>query len=235
MKGLLQIFYSPDKAFEEINVRKAAWVIPLIALVIVQTAASMMLIRTVGLERIVRLQLEANPKTVEQLGQDGVNKAAQRAAESTLTKTLTYALPPLGPLVMMPIVSGIFLGILLIMGATAKFSKVLAASCYAWFVYAFVVGIALTLVLLLKKDYDDLDLRNLVGLNPAMFLDKTSTSKALYSLVGSFDVFSFLLIFYVAYGLSKVSEKTTFAKCLTAVIIPWVVYVLAKAGLSTLF
>jgi len=58
---------------------------------------------------------------------------------------------------------------------------------------------------------------------------------SLYSIATSLCLFSFGLLFLMAFGLSKISMRVTFARSTAVVVGTWAVYVVAKAGISLLF
>ena len=110
----------------------------------------------------------------------------------------------------------------------------LGATAYAWFPYYILVTAMTLLIITLSADRSDLNFKNLVATNVGAFLDPQTTSKPLYSLASSLDLLSFLLLGFLAYGLSKVSRAKT-GTCFAIVIGVWAVYVLCKTGMAALF
>ena len=79
MLGLLQIFYSPEKVFERVRER-GTWLPPMVAMVLIGVLAGAVTMSMVSMSSIVRKQLEADPRTVERLGPDGIEKVANNPA-----------------------------------------------------------------------------------------------------------------------------------------------------------
>ena len=65
-------------------------------------------------------------------------------------------------------------------------------------------------------------------------MNKNETSKGLYSLMTSMDILSFVEIFLLSLGFSKVT-KAKFGFGFGCVFALWFVYVLIKMGLSLIF
>jgi hypothetical protein len=104
----------------------------------------------------------------------------------------------------------------------------------AYFPY-WLIGIAMTLlVLMVSPEPASLNWQNPLATNVAAFMDKSSTSKGLYSLMTSVDILNVMVICLVALGFSKIT-KTKFGFGLAAILVPWVFYVLIKMGISMVF
>jgi hypothetical protein len=67
-------------------------------------------------------------------------------------------------------------------------------------------------------------------------MDPNTSSKFVYSLAGSIDLFVFWTIFLLATGLKAAAgKKLSFTGALIAVLLPWAVVVLAKSALAGVF
>jgi hypothetical protein len=65
-------------------------------------------------------------------------------------------------------------------------------------------------------------------------MNKNETSKGLYSVMTSLDILSFVEIFLLSLGFSKLT-KAKLGFGLGVVLALWAFYVIAKMGLSTIF
>ena len=231
---LIRIFYAPEKVFSELP-EKRAWLLPMIATALVALATSQVVVNRIGLETIIRNQMESNPRTVERLGQAKIDEIAQRAASNTLVKGLTYAAPLIGTVVLLLVVAGVMAAALALTGSSARYDKILAVCAYSHFARGFVAGIMATLTLAFMYDYSGVDLSALARLNPTIFMDKAATARPLYSLASSFDLLTFWCIFLIALGLSKAAPRLRFKKALVVVAAPWAIYALLKMGLAAIF
>ncbi|MBI3697257.1 MAG: YIP1 family protein, partial [Acidobacteria bacterium] len=85
--------------------------------------------------------------------------------------------------------------------------------------------------ILLAKEPDAVDLRNVVMANPSFLFDQAEQHK-LYMVASSFDLFSFWVIALMAIGISRLTGKSRGA-ALLVVLIPWALYVaIGKAWLG---
>ena len=87
---------------------------------------------------------------------------------------------------------------------------------------------------MLTGDKSSLDINNLVGTNVAAYVDRSSVSKGIYSLLGSLDVLSFALMGLLAYGFSKLTGAGIFFG-IAAIGSLWSFYVLLKMAGSLVF
>ncbi len=232
--GLLRVFYAPEKVFAELP-QDRAWVVPVVAVLILALLSSTAVINLVGMETITRMQIESNPRMAEQLGPQKIDDMAREAGASTVRKVLAYAAGVVFTGVIVLIIAGVLLGLMHIADVPARFGRVLAVCSYSYFAYALVTGVMSVAILAATSDYTGMDLQALVRLNPTLFLDKTTTNKALYSVLNSLDLLTFWAIFLIALGLSKIGPKLRLGKAIALVIAPWAVFVIGKAGLAMVF
>jgi hypothetical protein len=115
-----------------------------------------------------------------------------------------------------------------------KFSTVMAMVALAFLPYWLISGVMTTLVLVASPDRTALDFTNLLATNVGAFLDKATTGKGLYSFMSSLDVLSFLGIGMLGYGFSKIT-KSSLGTGIGAVFVLWLLFVLAKTGVASLF
>ena len=232
LQGLWNIFFSPGEAFTG---GKRAWLIPLLATVLLVTVSSALLVTVVGLETLTRAQLESNPRIADQLGPDGIDTAARDAGRSQVRKILSYVMPPVAVVLVMMAVSAILLGLFLMSGAATTFGSVFTATAWSWYATSLIALLLSAVVLLSAPDYEGLDFQNLVALNPTMFIDRGSVPGALYAVLSSLDLLTFYGIALLAFGVSKLSRGLSFGKSAAVVVVGWLLWVAAKAGFSALF
>jgi hypothetical protein len=232
VQGLWNIFFSPADALVGGN---KAWLLPLLATIVLVTLMSALILNLVGLEAITRAQLESNPSLAEQLGPERIVQLSREAGQSVARKVMSYAMPPVAVPVVMLIVSGVLLGIYMMSGSATTFSTVFTATAWSWYAVSLVSTILTAVVLFSAPDYEGLDFQNLVALNPTMFIERDSVSKPVYSLLSSLDLLTFYGMALLALGVSKLSRGITFGKSAGVVIAGWIIWVIAKAGFSTLF
>lgn len=222
------MFYSPGEVFDRVRER-GTWFPPMLAMVLIGLLSGFVLSNLVSMGAVMRKQMENDPKTVERLGPDGI----ERFTANPRFNALWYAGAIAGPITVL-VVAGIFLGGLSITGGKASFKQVVGATAYGWWPYSILLTGMTLLIVYLSADRAELNFKNLVATNVGAFLDPQTTSKPLYSIASSLDILSFGLIALLAYGLSKVS-KSPMGTCLGIVIIVWGIYILGKAGSASLF
>ncbi len=226
--GIFEVFYQPGKLFESLKDRRFAWVLPLIANVILLTGVLVVTLHFVGMETIIRQRLEGTRLSPEQMD------LAMSRAQSPAQLYITYAGAAVGTPLTLLALAGILSIFAMLSNSQPKFGTMFAMVTLAWLPYALVSGLMTTLVLLASPDRTSLDINNLLATNPAAFMDKATTGKGLYSLMTSLDALTFGEIGMLSYGFSKVT-KTGLSSGLVAVGALWILYVFAKAALSLLF
>jgi hypothetical protein len=225
--GILEVFYQPGKLFSSLENRGAAWAAPLILGLILTTVTSVMAIRLIGMETIIRQRLQNTQLSPEQM-QNALNQA-----NSPAILYLSYASPVVGGLLVLMLIAGLLMIFALIGSKQPKFSTNFSMVTLAYFPYTLVVCLMTMAVLLAAPDRSVLDINNLLATNVGAFMDKDTMSKGLYAFLSSLDILSFAEIGLLSYGFAKVN-RTSISFGLFAVLSLWFVYVLIKMGLSLL-
>lgn len=231
MLELAQMFYDPPKVYAAIRERML-WLPAFVAVILLTLTSSLVVIQLVGMQTITRKQLESNTRIAEQMGQEKIDEAVAKS-DTAGRKAIGASIAVFGGGLYLVIVAAIFMGVLNAMGAKLSFKQSLGAMSYSAFPFSVIAVFMTTLILLLTSDRAELNLQNLIPLNPGAFMDPAK-SKPLYSLASSMDLLSFGQIAMIGYGYSKVSGQT-FGRCVGIVIALWAVYILLKAGLAALF
>jgi hypothetical protein len=225
--GIFEVFYQPGKLFASLANRRAAWVVPLILGVLLLLGTSVAAVRKIGMETIIRQQLQNTRLTPEQM------QAAMDRANSPGIVYVTYASPVVAGVLSIVVVAGLLTLFALIGSKQPKFSTNFSMVALAFFPYRAVTCLMTVLVLMVASDPSALDISNLLATNVGAFIDKDTMSKGLYTLLGTIDILSFAEIGLLSYGFAKVN-RTSVSFGLFAVLSLWVVYVLIRMGLSLL-
>ena len=88
------------------------------------------------------------------------------------------------------------------------------------------------LTLALKGNWN-INPQEVLGANLTLLPEKEEASAVLYSLAGSFDLFSFWTIVLLSVGFGVASKRSTTSAAM-GVLIPWVVVVAIKVGFTAL-
>ena len=144
-----------------------------------------------------------------------------------------------GALIGVPVADLIIAAVLLgiaggLMGGGMRFKQVFAA--VAWSGMPGIVSAILTVVVIFLKNPDDFNMQNPLAFNLGAFMDPNTSSKFVYSLASSLDLFVLWMILLIATGLKAAAgKKLTFTGALVAVLLPWAVWVLGKSALAGAF
>lgn len=223
------VFFEPAKTFEDIG-QRPNWLPPLLLIVVCTIAFTFLLGQHVGWDHIVRQQVE-NSSRAAQLTPE--QREAQIAVGARMAPIFGYA-----PIVFIPVsylvIAGVVLAMTAMMSAGLKFKQVFAVVCYS--ALPGIVYVGLCIMVMFLKDPDKFNVQNPLMFNAGSFMDPQGGSKFVYSLASSIDLFSFWTIFLIATGLKAAAgKKLSFAGALTAVVVPWALYVLVKSALAGAF
>jgi hypothetical protein len=224
------VFFDPKTAFADIA-KRPTWIVPVVLVVIFGLLVSVTIGQRVGWDRVVRQSMETSSRT-QQMTPEQREQAV--AMGTKFASIMAYTGVILVPLVF-AIMAGVLLGVASgIFSAGVRFNQVFAVVCYSSLTG--IISAILTIVVLFLKNPDEVNVQNALAFNPAAFMDPTTSSKFLYSLCTSLDLFSFWTILLIAAGLRAASgKKLTFASAVFAVVLPWGVYVLGKSALAGVF
>jgi hypothetical protein len=226
---IVGVFFEPGKTFEDIG-KRPTWFLPLLIIVLSTITFTTLLGQHVGWDHIVRQQVENSSRAAQLTAEQ---REAQIAVGARMAPIFGFATVVIIPLSYV-IISGILLAMTAMMSGGLKFKQVFAAVCHSGLsgvVYA-VLGIA---VMFMKKP-EDFNVNNPLMFNVGAFMDPQGASKFIYSLATSIDLFSFWMIFLIATGLNGAAGKRlSFGGAMTAVVVPWAIYVFGKSALAGIF
>jgi len=226
---IIGVFFEPGKTFEDIG-KRPTWLLPLAIIVISTIAFTVVLGQHIGWEHIVRQQVESSSRAAQLPAEQREAQIAMGARMAPIFGFATVVLIPLGYV----IISGILLAMTAMMSGGLKFKQVFAVVCHSGL--SGVVFAVLGIVVMLLKKPEDFNVNNPLMFNVAAYMDQQTTSKFLYSLSTSMDLFSFWMMFLIATGLKAAAGKRlSFAGALTAIVVPWAIYVFCKSALAGVF
>lgn len=224
------VFFEPKKTFADVAARPK-WFVPLLLVVLASLAYTIALSQHIGWGTLLRHQFETN----QQMAQMPPEQREQAVAMGTkIASALAYVGPIVGVPIYYLIVAGLLTGIAAgIMSAGVKFKQVFAIVSYAGLPGVIFSALALAVVFL--KNPEDFNMENPLAFNPAAFMNPESSSKFAYALASSFDLFALWTILLMATGLKAAAgKKLSFGGALFAVVLPWAIFTLIKAGLAGL-
>jgi hypothetical protein len=229
LSRIFGVFFEPGKVFADIAERpSAAWLPPMVIAVLMGMGFSYAVSTHIGWDQIVRKTIANNPRTAD-LTAEQREQAVERGAKIGGTFAWVGAVvgPPLFTLIIAGILTGLFNALL---GTDLKFSTMFSITAYAFLIRG-LYSILLVLIMYLKPT-EEFDIQ-LSPFSIGGYLNRQETPKWLFSLAGSIDLFTIWTIVVLAIGFSVASKKLSFSKCLTAIAIPWLVWVVALMGLQS--
>ena len=227
---IADVFIDPKKAFADIAARPG-WIVPIVLVVVAYLAFMYCFTTHVGWEHSMRQAMETNSR-VQQM--DPQQREAALQMQLKFAPIGAYVAGPIVIVVMALVMAGVLLMVCKMMGASIGFKQMFGISAYA--MLPGLISSLLAIVVIFIKNPEDFNLQNPLAFNLGAFLEPPPNSaKALYSLATSIDLFSFWTILLLAVGISVAARKFPFSKALVAVLVPWVVVVLVKAGWASRF
>lgn len=229
------VFFEPGKTFVDIG-RRPTWFLPLLISILAGLAFYLAYGQKVGWERYMQQQLATNTRMQQQMERIPADQREQSIAmQAKFTGIGFYVGPFIGVPLMVLISSAIMLGMLSIMSAGLKFKQVFAITAFAGLPMA--IKSLLSLVVVFLKNPDDINVMNPLAFNFAAFMDPITSSKFLYTIAMSFDLFAIWVIVLTAIGFSAAAgkKKLSFGGALFAVLVPWVLFVGLGASMAAMF
>jgi hypothetical protein len=217
------VFTSPKETFADIGARPT-WLVPLIIVLVCQLGFFALVGQHVGWQTIMTQQVEKSPQ-VQNLPADQKQLAIERAAK--FGPWGYYGGVLVGVPIIFALLALVLLGSMNMFGGRFSFKQSFAIVAHASLIG--VIASILGVIVLFAKPVEDFDVQNPLAFNLGAFLP-AETAKWLVALASSFDLFTFWSIGLLATGYAAASGKMKFSKALTAVVLPWAVYVVLKVG-----
>jgi hypothetical protein len=226
----LGVFISPGRTFESI-VRRPDFLAPLIVCTLGSLALIEAILERIGAAQIIRRALE-NSGRASQMTPEQVDRAVHRAAAITAISMRVIAVVGVPVFLLIIAAMGLFI-VNVVFGASIDFKTAFAVACYADLVL--MVGVVLGLVVILFGDVEHFSPENPIPSTVAFFLNPQETSKALYALASSFDIFRVWFIILTALGLSVATRRKVGSVAIFLTFFGvWVLWVLAHTGWAAL-
>lgn len=225
---ILGTFYAPDATFADIA-REPHYMLCLGLEIIIGTLASWLIVHHIGSLNIALRAMQQNP-AAQSLSAQQIQKQAAISAKFIHFSPLFVII--FTPLIVL-IVAACMLGAANFgLGLQAKFKQMFSLTAHASLPLSIAYLLALPIVFTASHP-GHLDSQNLIGSNIGYFL--SSTAPHWLQVFGArMDIFSFWVIGLLALGISKTGPRVKYGSALTAVVLLWLVYVLAATGLAAI-
>ncbi len=228
---LTGVFFEPAKTFADVAERPGFWV-PLILIMVFALCYMVLYGQHVGWERMIRHQIETSSRAA-QLSPEQREAQIQMSAKIAPIGGYVGVLlgVPLGTLIWAAVLLGIVKGL---MSAQVRLKQVFAIICYSGM--PGLIMVLLSIAVMFMKPPDDFNIQNPLVFNPGAFMDPTTTSKFIHSLASSLDLFRLWQLVLIGIGLKAAGGKAlSMGGAMTAVFLPWAIFVLASAALAGVF
>jgi Yip1-like protein len=218
------VLFSPREEFPHILARPRFWV-PLLCWMAVGIAFTAFWLQKVDAREFMRNEIVSSgradkipPGQMEQV-------LDQRAG---FFKPISWTSAFVGAPILTFVVAAMFLFVFRFFYAgELTYRQSLSVTAWTYFIVLSLVMTPLTLVVMgLKGDWN-INPQEALQANPAMFLDRLTTSKPLYKLAESLDLFTFWVIWLFSAGYGVATRRTT-GSAAVGVLSVWALYVLAK-------
>src|SRR5579862_6980943 len=203
--AILEVFYQPGKLFASLPGRRGVWLAPLLLGLILSLCTTYFAVHAIGLESIVRQQIETQRNMTPEQQQQAINNASSPIIQYVIYVIVVFAS------VILPIIIAGALSIFAMMGSVQpKFGTMFSMVTLAYLPYSTIAAVMSILVVTVTPDRSELEINNLLSTNVAAFMNKETTGKAMYALMTRMDILSFFEIFMLAYGFSKITKSSLF-------------------------
>jgi len=227
---LMGVFISPGETFADVA-RNPGFLAPMITLVVAAIAVTETMLWKIGMERIVRMQIEQSNRA-SGMSPEQLDQAVRQGAK--FGSVIAHVAGLVGAPIFLLVLAG--LGILVvnvIFGARASFKAVLSLVSYANLVS--LLGSLMAIAVIFFGDPEQFNSQNPVPSNVGFFLHQNQVSKPLYAVASSADVLTVWMVILLGVALSKGTEGKVKRTSIILVFVGlWILWILAKVGLSML-
>lgn len=209
---IIDTFIAPSKTFNDIR-RNASWWVPVVLLMIVSIALSVVIVKKVDFKEVVRDSIQNSPRAsqFEQMSPEDRERAYEQGA--TLSRVIVYVVwlfSLVGILLTALMMIGVFnFGF----GAKLDYKHCLAISAYGSLPE--IVGALLFLIVILSVDPSSFNIQNPLATNIAYFFDPSNGQHYWYRMLRKIDVIRIWSLGLMALGVSK-NSKVTFGAAFSA-------------------
>ena len=226
------IFFEPSQTFQEID-RQPNWLLPLLAIILILAITSQIAFQTIGLETIIRSGITGSPQS-QNLSEEQLDATVERITSSTTMQAFIYLQPLIAPLFVLLFSSLVLMGALYLVGSETSFTKVFSVCAHIFFFYYLLYSTLSCIVFVFASDPGAIDLANPLYSNLGFAVSREE-SPALYHVASSLDLISFYQLYLLSLGLWTVSRKTSLRTIAATVVVLWILWVAARAGIAVVF
>jgi hypothetical protein len=223
---LWMMFTSPGEVFADIGV-KPTWVIAMVFLVVLGVGAQAIIAPHVDTEATIRARLEDRG---QELSDAQIENAVEQAEKiSKFGPIIGLVIAPIAWVIM----AAVFFVMLKLVGSDADYQKTLSTTLHGYWPPT-AVALVLTAILVQRVGkVPQNELANVVKANLGAFLSP-DTPAWLAGVASTISIFNIWAVILLIIGFATVG-KLSKGKAAAVALVPWIVWVVAKAGLTAVF
>jgi hypothetical protein len=224
VQRLWMMFTSPGEVFSDIGV-KPTWVLIMVIVVLLGVGAQAIIIPHVDTEATIRARFEQRG---QELTEAQIENAVEQAEKfSKFGPIIGLVIAPIAWVIM----AAIFFVMLKLVSSEADYPRALSTTLHGYWPPT-LVQLVLTAVLVQRiGKVPQAELANVVKANLGAFLSPESPAW-LTAAAGAISIFNIWAVVLLIIGFSTVGRLSR-GKAAVVALVPWVVWIVAKAGLAT--
>jgi hypothetical protein len=226
VQRLWMVFTSPGKVFEAIGV-KPTWVLCLVLMIVLGLVAQFVMLPHLDNEATIRARLEARGAEVSEAQIETMLEQSEK-----FTKFAPIVGIVAGP-IFWAILAAIFFVILKIVGSEADYVKTLSTALHAYWPASVVQTILMSVLIQRMGKMPQDEMANVVKAHLGVFLSADAPGW-LTAVAGSISVFNIWIVVLLIIGFATVG-KISRGRAAVVALVPWVVYLIGKAGVAAVF
>lgn len=227
---LLNLFVEPRTAFAAILKSPGRFWIPLVGSIVLNLVFTTIWMQKVDARQFMKNQIEESGRA-DRIPPERMEQVIDQ--QTRFMKPLSFVSAVVAPPLVIAVLGGLFLfAYRFFYGGELGFKQSLSIVAWSSFAVA-LVTIPIMLAVYAGKGDWNLNPQTVVQANLSLLMDREGTSRPLWSLAESLDLFSAWTIFLYATGFGLAIRKPT-SSALWGVLVPWAIYVAGKVGLVAL-
>jgi Yip1-like protein len=228
---LVGLLFSPREEFPSIVARPRFW-LPLVCWMAVGLAFTAVWLQKVDAREFMRAQIVESGRA-DKIPPDRMERVLD--TQASFFRPISWASAILAAPILTLVVGGLYLFVFRFFYAgNLTFAQSLAIVAWSFFMLALVTTPLILAVMAMKGDWN-INPQEALQANVGMFLDRPpTTSKPLYKLAESLDLFSFWVLWLLSTGYGVATRRTT-GSAAAGVLTVWAIYVLGKVALAAIF
>jgi hypothetical protein len=205
VERVLDTYIAPTKTFLDIR-RSAAWWMPFLIAVIVSGCFTVSLQKKIGWDQLTQISMQQHPSRAARL--DSLTPEQRDKQIHMIAKTSQYTSYAYGVVVL--ILAAIVAGLFMLtcnfgLGAHATYGQYFAIWMYAALPLV-IKALLATIMLWAGGGGESFDINNILGSNPGYYIDRTTISPFLHSILSSLDIFNIWTVYLLMLGFQIVGR-----------------------------